>query len=134
MATNEVVCNNELNATIREQKTSEKYIVALKLVNNILVNIGKSQIDDLTDFKHIVREDIIKEENKIVLQNMENELFPLFNKAKVGYYRKTNALVLNCLRGMMKEMGYKLVKIQRELNEEINGKKYKRAHMIYYIK
>ena len=66
---------------------------------------------------------------------MDMEIFALFNKSKCGYYRKTNALkFINCLRGMMKEIGYSLVKTQKGINEIINGRYYERTHMIYSIK
>ena len=43
---------------------------------------------------------------------MEKKLFKLFDKKKCGYYSKTDNIVLNCLRGMCKEMGLNLVKKQ----------------------
>ena len=107
-----------MSATILEKKPKktivkvspdhEKYKMALKLINVILANIGKDQIDDLTKFVDVNREDIIKDINKQSLNDMEKEVFPLFSKDKCGYYRKTNSFVLNCLRGMMKEIGYSM--------------------------
>ena len=117
----------------KEPVDSEKYKVTLKLINKILQNIGKEQVDKLEDFKEIDREDIIKENNKTSLTDMESELFPLFNKKKVGYYRKTDALVLNCLRGMMKELNYDFTKTKKDISETINGKSYKRTHYLYSI-
>ena len=84
----------------REDKDSNKYKIALQLINKILVNIGKEEIDDLTKFVNIDRDDIIKEVNKTSLEEMDKEIFVLFNKKKCGYYRKTNTLVLNSLRGI----------------------------------
>lgn len=118
----------------KADKDSEKYKVALKLINKILVNLGNPEVDDLTKFINIDREDIIKEVNQKSLTDMEDELFPLFNKKNSGYYRKTDALVLNCLRGFMKEIGYDMVKKKKEKSETINGKSYKRSHYLYSIK
>lgn len=113
---------------------SDKYKVVLKFVNRILVNLEKDEIDELTKFVNIDREDIIKEENKKVLIEMEKDLFKHFNKDKCGFYRKTaNGWVLNVLRGMVKEMGYELRAIQKEKNEYINGRSYKRTHQFYSI-
>ncbi|ARF09926.1 hypothetical protein Indivirus_5_49 [Indivirus ILV1] len=127
--------SNENTKVVKNKvdKDDNKYKVALKLINKILVNIGKDEINDLTDFKDIDREDIIKDVNKEALTGMEKELFPLFNKDKVGYYRKTNAIVLNCLRGMMKEIGFSLVKVQKGKMIQINGKSYEKSCMIYHI-
>ncbi len=115
-------------------KTSDKYKVALKLVNKILKNIGKDEIDDLTKFVDIDREDIIKEVNKKALDDMEKEIFALYDKKKCGYYRKTDALVLNCLRGMMKEAGFEFNYEQKDRHEEINGKSFRKTFLLYAIK
>ena len=112
---------------------SDKYKIALKFVNAILVNIGKSEIDELIKFNNIIREDIIKDINKETLNAMESDIFALFDKKKCNYYRKTDAIVLNCLRGMMKELGYKLFKKKKEISEYVNGKSLKRSRMIYSI-
>lgn len=119
--------------SLKADRNSEKYKVALKLVNLILVNIGNTEIKDLTEFVNVDREDIIKDINKQSLIGMEGELFPLFNKKDSGYYRKTGGFVLNCLRGLMKEIGYKLIKKQKGVMEQIDGKSYERTHMIYSI-
>ena len=37
---------------------------------------------------------------------MQNEIFPLYNKIGCGFYRRTDGWVHNCLRGMLKEIGY----------------------------
>jgi len=115
-------------------KDSNKYKVLLKFINKILVNINKPEIDDLTKFVNIDREDIIKDINKDSLVAMEDELFPLFDKKKSGYYRKTNSLVLNCLRGMVKDTGLELKKISKDITTTINGQNYRKTHMIYFIK
>lgn len=119
---------------LKHDKTSEKYQLLLKFVNKILCNINKDEIDDLTKFTNIDREDIIKDINKTVLDDMADELFQHFNKKKVGYYRKTDAIVLNCLRGLVKEIGYELVKSQKGKMVNIDGKSYERTCMIYSVK
>lgn len=115
-------------------KTSDRYKVLLKFVNNILTNIGKIKINDLNEFIDIDREDIIKDINITTLKAMEKEIFKYYNKNKCGYYRKSNAFVLNCLRGMLKELGLEMTYIQKERSEYINGKSFKRTHMLYSIK
>ena len=120
--------------TQKISKDDDKYKLALKFVNVILKNIGKEEVDDLTKFKDIDREDIIKDVNKTSLDEMAKELFNHFDKKKCGYYRKTEAIVLNCMRGMMKEVGYEMVNVKKEKSETINNKSYKRTHLLYSIK
>ena len=126
--------NSDNKTVIKVGYDDEKYKVALKLVNKILVNIGKEEIDDLVKFVEIDREDIIKEVNKEVLVGMEKELFPLFNKNKCNYYRKTDALILNCLRGVIKQTGLTLTNTKKDITTTINGQNYRKTHMIYSIK
>jgi hypothetical protein len=115
------------------EKDHIKYVVLLKLLNKILVNIGNTEIDDVTFFVNVDREQIIKASNIPILNSMEDELFPLFNRRDCGFDRDTHNIVLVVLRGMMKETGYKLNYKKREINEEINGKKYRAAHTFYSI-
>ena len=126
--------NKEKVQKNKVDKDSDKYKVILKLINKILINIGKDEIDDLTKFNNIDREDIIKDINKKILTDMESELFPLFNKKNSGYYRKIgNSYVLNCLRGLLKEMDYEFTYEQKERSETINGKSFRRKHFFYSI-
>jgi len=111
-----------------------KYIVVLKLLNVILTNIGKPNIDDITMFVDIDREDIIKEVNKESIIAMEDELFPLFNEKASGYHRKTNNLVLNLLRNIVKDIGYELTYTKKDVYKLINGINYRRSSALYYIK
>ena len=119
---------------VRMEKDSEKYKITLKLLNKILVNVGKEEIDDLTQFIDIDREDIIKDPNTKTLCDMEKELFTEhYDKKKCGYYRKTDAMVLNCIRSMMKDAGFTFTKRRKEKSERINGKLFRRPHLLYTI-
>lgn len=111
----------------------EKTKVALKFINVILANLGKPAINSLTEFTDVDREDIIKEVNKKSFDDMQDELFSCFDKKKCGYYRKTDAQVLNCLRSMMKDLGYEMTYDQKDRYEVIDGKSYKRSHSFYSI-
>ena len=45
--------------------------------------------------------------NKILINEMETELYKHFSKMNCGYYRKTDNYVINFFRSMLKEIGYK---------------------------
>lgn len=113
-----------------DKNTAKKYKIGLKIVNKILENIGKSQIQDLTEFKHIERVDLLKQENKDVLLEMDDEIFSLFDKIKCAYYRKTDNYVLNFLRGMCKELDLKLTSHKKDLYKN----NYRYTHTYYSIK
>lgn len=121
--------------TVKESKESDKYKIALKLINKILVNIGKEQIDDLTKFVNIDREDIIKDVNKTDFEQLEVELFDHFDKVKCGWYRRktTKNYILTFMRYMCDNLGYKLIKSQKGKMVTIDGKNYEKTCMIYSI-
>jgi len=126
--------SNNDNNVAKVDKDSDKYKVALKVLNKILTNDGKPEIDDVTKFVNIDREKIVTDVNRISIEEMENEIFEHFNKKGCGYFRKTKYLVLNFVRGMIKELGYKMARSRKEKSEYINGLSYKRTHSLYSVK
>ncbi len=108
-------------------KTTDKYKVLLEFVNGILKNIGKDEIDDLTKFVKIDRRDILKEENKVLLENMKDKLFEHFDKQKSGYYKKSQAFVLNVLKGFCRQLGLKIICTRKQ-----TSKNYKVKMIFYY--
>ncbi len=115
------------------EKNNFKYIVLLKFLNAILANIGKNHITEITQFININRIDIIKQTNVVSLNAMESELFPLFNKKTCGYYRKTDGLVHNCLRGMIKEIGYTFSFKKKDVYVIVDGTNFRKTENVYSI-
>lgn len=100
------------NDNIYETMLSKiKELIALKYVNKLLINIGREKITNITDFSNINRDDIIKEDNKKICDEMIEEIFGPFNKGKCGYYRKNSEqYALTLLKGIVNEIGYVLKK------------------------
>ncbi len=114
-------------------KTDPKYVIALQFLNYILTNNNKLQINDILDFKDITRQEILKQENLDKLNEMEPELYKHFDKMKCGYYRKTDNYVINFFRGMLKEMGYKAIHIEKDKTVTIDGENYRKKIIYYHI-
>ena len=112
-------------------KTTDKYKIALKFINQILQNIGKTQITDMTEFKRISRDDIIKDINKKTFELMESELFKYFDKRTCGWYRRKTIKdsILPFIRGMCKELGYLL----KYVSGSIQKNNYTKTHQLYSI-
>lgn len=131
-----VSTNNKLEKKIRTRDAiipQEKYDIALKFINKILTNLAKDQIDELTKFRNIDREDIIKEVNKTTLDEMSKDLFQYFDKSKCRFYRKTPNLVTNVLRGMCKELNMIFQIQKKDKCVRIDGKTYKKCCYFYTI-
>lgn len=75
---NKIPTENKIVAKKIADKKDGKYIVLLKLLNNILTNLGKSNIANLTEFQNVDRDDLIKEENINSYNQMEKELFIIY--------------------------------------------------------
>jgi hypothetical protein len=119
--------------TNKLDNTNEKYIIGLKLINIILKNADKKEITDLLEFKNINRQEIVTDKNLEQLNSMENELYKHFDKVKCGYYRKTDNYVINFLRGMIKQLGYKMIVIKKDNRVTINKVNYRKTFLYYHI-
>lgn len=111
-----------------------KYGLALKFVNKILVNAGKPEITQLTDFKDVIRQEIMTEINLQSLNDMENDIYKYFDKVKCGFYRKSDNYIINCLRGIMKQINFSIILTKKDKTVSINGENYRKKYMIYHIK
>jgi hypothetical protein len=114
-------------------KNDPKYVIALQFLNHILTNNNKPNIQDILEFKDITRQEILKDENLIRLNEMEPELYKHFDKDKCGYYRKTDNYVINFFRQMLKEIGYKAVMEKKDKTIKINGESYRKTFIYYHI-
>jgi hypothetical protein len=87
----------------------QKKKVLLEYINGIMNNLNKKPINRLTDFNNITKNELLYDSNRLLLINMSDRLFTLFNKKRCGFYRKTDNLVLNCIRGMCKEIDMRFI-------------------------
>lgn len=113
-----------------------KYQLILTLINKILVNIDKPQIKNLTEFKDIVKSDIVSESNLLIVNSMEDNLYKYFDKKKSGYYQKNETnekYVLNCLRATCKQIGFKLIGKEKGKRVKIDGQSFSQKYFIYRI-
>lgn len=99
--------NNKIIEKKQIDKTTDKYKVLLKLINKILVSIGKKNIDDLTQFICINRDDLISDNVKQIYNLLEKELFNSFDKRKCSWYNRKNVhnYILTFLRAALCDIG-----------------------------
>lgn len=101
-------------------KTTDKYIMLLKLVNKILISIGKEEIDDLRQFKNIKREVLISDTTKQIYSEMEKEIFKVFKKKECGWYLRKNVehYILSFFRYAAKQLNleFKLKRSSTHVN------------------
>lgn len=100
-----------------------KYEILLKFVNKLLENMKMSQISDLSEFKHVKREDLLSEENNQIYEEMKEEIHKYYNK--INQRESIKNYLLSVLKSMCSEM---FMKFESEtVRKKINGKS------IYYI-
>lgn len=111
----------------------KKYNVALKLVNKLLTNMGKDNIDALEDFKDIDRDQIDTLQNKDTIEAMENEIYKVFDKTKCGYYdkKRVSAYPMRLLRGVASQLDIEFSYRKNEEYISLNNKRYHRTQLLY---
>jgi hypothetical protein len=115
-------------------KHEQKRTILLKFINGILLNIQGDkykEITDLKDFKAINRTLIISKENDECFEKMKDELFKVFDRKAMGYYRraKLQHYILTFLRYACADIGLKFsVK-----KKTVTVKCYTESHYFYTI-
>ena len=92
-------------------KTNEKYILTLKFLNDLLKAIGKEEIDDITNFKEVRRDDLLTDSCQKVFDNHISEICKVFGKSQI-YYRNKDSVdnyLISLIKYMIKLIGYQFV-------------------------
>lgn len=112
---------------------NSKYALLLKIINEIFKRNNIQEITDITNFINIDREIIIKE--KDIMIQMENEIFKIYDKSKTAWYRRNiiKNYILTFFRYSVNEIGYQFTLKEKDISQTIDGKKYRRKHMLYSI-
>jgi hypothetical protein len=115
-----------------EELHNKKCKIALSLINQIMINMDKDEIDTLINFKDIDRNDIIDVKNKTTLEDMQKELFTYFDKRDFGWYRrkKTKNYILTFLRYMCNDINFEFK--YQEIKKQNDGQVT--SYMLYSIK
>lgn len=124
---------SDIKTNLATDSYNIKYNLALKFVNKILTNANKPPITQLTEFKDVIRQEIVADKNLQALTEMEKDIYTYFDKTKCGFYRKSNNYVFNCLRGVLRQIEYKIMNIEQDRTIKINGINYRKKFMIYRI-
>lgn len=111
------------------KKKMEFFVIFL---NKILINIGKEEIKDPSEFKDIKKSDILLNANIINDELMENCL-RLFSKIQCGYYDKDRSkkFILIFIKKLAVNLKYNIKIFGCNEFNEVNNKKVKK--LIRYI-
>lgn len=103
-----------------------KYEITLRLINNICMNIGIDQIDDLTKFKDIDRQLIIDSCNDEILEDMLPEIYKNFGKRECQFSQKskTKHYILTILKNMCRQLALTLTKRYKNIQRKGVVKSY----------
>ncbi|ARF10446.1 hypothetical protein Hokovirus_1_325 [Hokovirus HKV1] len=131
------ILEKENTQTINSDKEIKKHRrrILLVIVNKILQNVNKEQIDDVRKFINIEREDILNTKNNLILNEMEQEILLYFNNNKYMQLKnpKQKKILLNFLKNACMESGYNFSYSKQEDIIFVNEKKYRRTVFLYSI-
>lgn len=102
-----------------EPENDRKIRIILELLNKVLVEIEYDQIENLCDFIEVSREDLLREEVREIFEKNKKNIYKVnkFNrKSCVPSSDKIKNPHLVMLKGILKEVGYKLVSKNRIKN------------------
>ena len=120
-----------------EQKTGKedpKYKLFLEFLNSIMVKIGKDQINDITQFKEIKREDLLKPECLQVLNQYLERLTKQFDKHNFAYQFKdeTESYIIILIKRITHQLGYNFESKKKETIKKANDEYSKRFYWYVY--
>jgi hypothetical protein len=104
--------------------------ILLVLLNKIMTNINLPKLNQLSDFKNIDRDLIIKDINTRTIDDMSKELSYLFSKPNK---KDTKKYPLNCLKTFAKQIGMNMSYKKRDINITIDGSTYRRTIYEYSL-
>lgn len=113
------------------QILEDRIQIVTKYINSVLNIMGKDNIDYLESCPEIARDYLLTDEQKNNLIEWESEIFKYFDKLVCNYYysSKKAGFVVNIIRNLLNQSGYKLV--WRYTSATKNGKS--KTIMIYSI-
>ena len=105
------------------EKVQQKYNILLKFINKLLENMNKNNIDIITDFKEISREELIIEDNNRIFNDMKEEIMTSFNKYKLKYTQEDTikTYIITIIKLMCEELELRFTTIYK--TKRINKKK-----------
>jgi hypothetical protein len=97
-------------SAIKESQEEKMKSVALEIINKILVEMGKEEIQDLCEFIDVRREELIKDKySGIINDNLKYVFNNGFLRSECMVYQKTiKYRHLSIMKGMLKSVGHEL--------------------------
>lgn len=93
---------------IKVDKESEQYKITLEFLNTILTTMEKEQINDITEFKDINRNNLIKDECKKIVDDYLERIIKQFGKTKIAYRNRNTVdhYIISLIKYMAINCGY----------------------------
>lgn len=102
-----------------------KYELLLEVLNAVLLKIGMNKITEITDFKKIMRDDIISDNCKDIIDTYLERIadVKMFGRTSIQYSKRhiIKTYLFTLIKKMVNECGYKLKKTRKDLGKSING-------------
>jgi len=94
----------------KTEVTEQKLELLLRFLNSLLSAMEKDNIKEITDFKNIGREELLKDDCQKVFNEYIVEIYSLFGKSKLGRKSKKNekGYIITVLKKMVSNVGYSI--------------------------
>ena len=117
------------------KKEDPRYVLTLEVLNAILNKLHKPIIENISEFKDVNRDDLLKEECDLVMCTYYKKIMDLFKKYEVNDFYKVHGknYVINIIRSLTINCGYYFVGKTRETKKMYNSGAHKRVYNRYYF-
>jgi hypothetical protein len=116
-------------------KSDPRYIMTLNILNAILKELNKQEIDDIIQFKDISKDELLCGECKKIIYAQYPDIIKLFENHGVKDFCRINGTnyVINNIRFLAINCGYSFISRQKEKKEKCGDGMYKRKFITYYL-
>jgi len=98
---------SKINQNLRKKKKEQ---LLLKLLNGVLVNLGKPEVDEITKFADVTREDLGNDSHMTTFKDIEQEIYYTFESITPRDFQYgVKVPILTVIKKLTKDLGYKLI-------------------------
>lgn len=113
-------CIKDNDISSSNSRSVDQEMLLLQMLNAVLTILGKSEINKITDFKKIRRNDLDTKQIAAIADELEDKFYDVgFSRYDCGYYRKEDVsiYIVSLIRGVCKRLGFKLISQKKDIKK-----------------
>lgn len=114
-------------------KSDPKYVITLEFLNALLKALGKEEIIDITNFRDIRRDDLLKDECNQALQDYLQKIIEIYGKSKIVYDKrdKIDSYIITVIKALVDKLGYDFTSVRKQTFKKSEDKSGSYCYISY---